>query len=58
MTRGFFFILVFLLWISIRTFSYGKWTWNKKNRLGAIMVFVIALLTLVLPLLSFYLVGN
>ncbi|NLP14233.1 MAG: hypothetical protein GX383_07165 [Clostridium sp.] len=54
MTRGMFFIFVFLVWISIRTFSYGKWTWDKKNRLGAVMVFVIALLILVFPMLSLY----
>ena len=54
MTRGMFFIFVFLAWISIRTFSYGKWTWDKKNRLGAVMVFVIALLILVFPMLSLY----
>ncbi|HOQ37507.1 MAG TPA: hypothetical protein PK033_07570 [Acetivibrio sp.] len=54
MIWGIFFIFIFLLWISIRTFSYGKWTWDKKNWLGAIMVFVIAALILILPMLSFY----
>ncbi len=47
-------ITVFLLWIFLRTLSYGKWTWDKKNRLGAVMIFFIALVALVLPVYSLY----
>lgn len=54
MTWGRFFIFIFLIWASVRTFSYGKWTWDKKNRLGAVIVFVIALLSLVFPIFSLY----
>ena len=40
---------VLLLWIAIHTASYGTWTWKNKNRFGAVMVFLIAIITLALP---------
>ncbi|WP_162862581.1 hypothetical protein [Acetivibrio cellulolyticus] len=48
------FIFVILIWVFIRTLSYGKWTWDKKNRLGAIMILVVALAELILPIYSLY----
>ncbi len=49
-------ILVYLVLIGISfyTASYGIWTWNMKNRLGAAMVFLVALAVLILPLFAFY----
>ena len=49
-------ILVYLalICISFYTASYGVWTWNEKNRLGAVMVFLVALAVLALPLYVFY----
>ncbi|WP_162149310.1 hypothetical protein [Acetivibrio straminisolvens] len=47
-------LAIILLWIFVRTISYGKWTWDEKNRLGAIMIFVIALAAVALPILVFY----
>lgn len=48
------FIFVILIWVFVRTISYGKWTWDKKNRLGAIMILVVALAELILPIYSLY----
>ncbi|MGD0153951.1 MAG: hypothetical protein ABSC17_09405 [Thermacetogeniaceae bacterium] len=49
-------ILVYLVLIGISfyTASYGFWTWNQKNRLGAAMVLLVALAVLALPLYAFY----
>ena len=35
--------------ISVYTISFAGWTWKKKNRLGALMVFLLALAILFLP---------
>ncbi|HHV29145.1 hypothetical protein [Acetivibrio mesophilus] len=49
-----FILAIILLWVFIKTIGYGKWTWDKKNRLGAIMIFVIALAAVILPIFVFY----
>lgn len=40
---------VILLWIFLYTFSYCKWTWNKKNHIGAIAIFIVDLSAVALP---------
>lgn len=47
-------LFIFLIWVFIRTVSYGKWTWDKKNRLGAIAIVAIAIIALVLPIFSIF----
>ncbi|HOM02528.1 MAG TPA: hypothetical protein PLH43_06840 [Acetivibrio sp.] len=47
-------LAIILLWVFIKTISYGKWTWDKKNRLGAVMIFVVALAAVILPIYVFY----
>lgn len=49
-------ILIFaiLIWTFVYTVSFGIWTWKKENKLGAVMVFVLALTTIVLPIYSIY----
>ncbi len=47
-------IFIFLLWVFLKTVSYGKWTWDKKNKLGAIAIIIIAIVELVLPIYSVY----
>ncbi|HPU45589.1 MAG: hypothetical protein GXX04_02505 [Clostridiaceae bacterium] len=42
-------LIVFLLCVAVYTVSYGVWTWKKGNRFGAIMVFLVAVLTVALP---------
>ncbi|NLW01645.1 MAG: hypothetical protein GX027_00070 [Clostridiaceae bacterium] len=42
-------IIALLVWVAFYTISYGVWTWRKDNRLGAIMIFLVAVLTVVLP---------
>lgn len=39
-----------LLFIFIRTVSYGIWEWKQKQRLGASMVFMLALTAVVLSI--------
>jgi hypothetical protein len=38
-----------LLWIFLYTASFGIWTWNKKNPLGAIAIFIIDFCAIALP---------
>ena len=45
-------IYVFLVGVCLRSISYGIWTWKKQNRLGAVMVFLLALAVLATPVLE------
>jgi len=45
---------IILTWVFIYTLSYARWVWKKKNRLGAIMVFLVAIIALVLPVYSIF----
>lgn len=47
-------ILILLIWVFIYTVSFGAWTWRKGNPLGAIMVYILACITLVLPLWTMF----
>lgn len=49
-----FIAVAILIWISIYTASYGKWTWKRKNKLGALMIFLIAIAVLVLPIYTIF----
>jgi hypothetical protein len=46
------FVYVFLVSVCLRSISYGIWTWKKQNRLGAVMVFLVALVVLAAPVLE------
>ena len=48
------FTIAILIWISVYTASYGRWTWKRKNKLGAMMIFLIALAVLVLPIYTIF----
>ncbi len=48
-------LIIIAVWISIYTFSYGVWTWKSKNKFGAFVVMLIALLTTVLPFMYLFL---
>jgi hypothetical protein len=43
-------LIIILIWVFIRTMSYGKWTWDKKNKLGAIAIYVVAFAALIIPI--------
>lgn len=47
-------IMLFVVWTSIYTFSFGVWTWNKKNSFGAFIVMLIALITTLLPFMYLF----
>lgn len=46
--------VIIIIWVFIYTVSYGRWTWQKKNWLGAVMIFLLALTSLVLPVYSIF----
>lgn len=39
-----------LIWIFMYTYSYGKWTWNKKNRLGGAAIIILDFLMVLVPI--------
>jgi drug/metabolite transporter superfamily protein YnfA len=45
-------VYLFLAGVCLRSISYGIWTWRKQNRLGAVMVFLVALVVLAVPVLE------
>ncbi|WP_159063439.1 hypothetical protein [Acetivibrio saccincola] len=47
-------LIIILLWVFIRTISYGKWTWDKKNRLGAIVIYFVAIASLIIPVYTMF----
>lgn len=47
-------IIIFLIGVAVYTASFGLWTWKKKNRLGAVMVFMVALAVIGLPVYSLF----
>lgn len=40
--------------ISIYTISYGLWTWKRKNRLGAVMLYLLAFFILAIPVYELF----
>lgn len=48
------FLFFSLICVSLHTSSYAIWTWKKKNRFGALMVFLLALVEIGLPLYSVF----
>jgi hypothetical protein len=47
--------IIIILGSFIKTFSYAVWVWKQKNRLGAIAVIALALLSLAVPAYAFFL---
>jgi hypothetical protein len=45
---------VILLGIFLYTLSYGRWTWKKNNKIGAVMVFITAFFELILPVYTYF----
>lgn len=53
-TIGMIITIALLVCIFIYTVSYGVWTWKKKNILGAVMIFLVALAALAIPVYSIF----
>ncbi len=47
-------VFAILIWTFLYTVSYGKWTWQQKNKLGAAMIWIVAFSALILPLYTIY----
>lgn len=47
-------IFVLLAWTLFYTVSYGLWTWKRKNRLGAVAIFIIALLVIIISIYTIF----
>lgn len=47
-------VCVLLVWATFYTVSYGIWTWKKKNILGAITIFIMALLEIIIPMYTIF----
>lgn len=42
-------VLLIVIVVSMRTISYGLWNWRSNNKLGAIAVFLICMISIALP---------
>lgn len=54
MSLGKLLIFILLIWICIRTGSYAGWTWKQKNRIGSIMLYILAVSIIVIPIYAMY----
>lgn len=48
---------VLLLWVFFHTISYAAWNWKKKNRLGAVMLLILALGSVVVPIYAAFFIS-
>jgi len=49
MSIGYIALIGLLLCIATYTASFGVWTWKRKNRFGAFMIFLVAVTVVALP---------
>lgn len=42
--------VIIVIWSFIYAMSFGFWTWKRKNRIGAVVVAIIAFAALILPM--------
>lgn len=54
MIPGIFLALITLIIIFVYTTSYGVWTWKSKNKPGAVMIFLLAFASLILPIYKLF----
>jgi hypothetical protein len=47
-------IFIVIIWATIYTVSYARWTWKEANRVGAVALFILALIVLTLPIYALY----
>jgi len=47
-------IYITLIWSFLYAVSYANWTWKKKNKLGAVMIYIVAIASVALPIYSIY----
>lgn len=40
---------VIVIGVFIYTVSFGNWTWKKKNKIGACMIYLLAAISVALP---------
>jgi len=43
-------VIMLLTLIEIHTVSFALWNWKHRNRFGAVMVFILCLISIALPL--------
>lgn len=48
---------IIIIWVFIYTISFGRWNWKKKNKLGAVMIYLLAVLMIMLPVYTVYFKG-
>ncbi|MFZ5815089.1 MAG: hypothetical protein ACOY93_07270 [Bacillota bacterium] len=46
-----YYVLVIPLLAAIYTWNYGRWAWRQKLRLGGVGLYLLALLTVAVPLM-------
>lgn len=46
-----YFLIISALLVSINTFSFAKYNWSKKNRLASVGAILVALVSILLPVI-------
>ena len=50
-------VFIILVWAFLYTMSYGIWTWKRKNKLGAVMLFLLSITIVVLPIYTIFIIS-
>lgn len=50
--------MTLVIWVAIRSMSFGAWTWKKNNKLGAAMIFLLSLGSVILPVYTVFIRGK
>lgn len=58
MSLGKLLIFLFLIWVFIRTGSYAGWTWKQKNRIGSVVLYILAVSVIAIPVYAMYFRGR
>ncbi|MDP4183029.1 MAG: hypothetical protein Q8942_18325 [Bacillota bacterium] len=45
---------IIIIWVCFYNCTYGVWTWKNKNKLGAIMIFILGIAIIALPVYVLY----
>lgn len=47
-------IVIILTYSFTKTISYGTWTWKQKNVLGGLMLYLLAAISVALPVYALF----
>ncbi len=51
-------IILFVLFIAIRTVSYAIWSWKQKNKIGGVALIILSIITAAVPIWVSFFIGK